>query len=106
MGKQAIVETLSTLFFEVWIWLTVGLIAIIAFFGKRMVAKWDLVIGSHMPNFEIEKRFLKLNEEMSDCQEEIKQDQKDSHDELMVEVKTVHSRLDNLYELLLQRREK
>lgn len=96
-------EWLTTAIFEVWLWVTIGLLAIVAFFGRRLLKKWDAVTDSHMPSFEIERRFLKLNEEMTDCQEEIKSEQKSAHKELMGEVGDVHKRLDNLYQLLLQK---
>jgi len=95
---------------EVWLWITVGLIAVLAFLGKRLITKWDRVVESHMPEDEIEAKFESVMQDMRKCQTDITRDTKRElkilHKEkkdLMDSVEKVHERLDRLMELLLDK---
>ena len=95
---------------EVLLWVTVGLIAVLAFFGRRLIKKWDNVVESHMPEQEIEKKFEEVLHDMEKCQQDIIKGYKEEinviHKEkkLLIEsVDKVHERLDRLYELLLEK---
>lgn len=95
---------------ELWIWVTVGLIAIIAFFGRRLTKKWDQVVDSHMPEQEIEDKFKSILQDMRGCEEKIRKEQsslvvgiKVEQKQIAASVDKVHERLDTLYQLLLQK---
>ena len=42
---------------DIWIWITVGLLTALGFFGRRMLRRWDAIAESHVPGVEIEKKF-------------------------------------------------
>jgi len=41
---------------DIWIWITLGLLGMLGFFGKRMLNRWDAIAESHVPSAEIEKK--------------------------------------------------
>jgi len=102
--KDGILNAMSTMFFEVWLWITIGMLAIIAFFGRRLLGRWDKVMDSHMPDHVIENHLSEIRDDMEECQTQLAENQKSNYDKLNKGIGEVHSRLDNLYELLLQRR--
>jgi len=98
-STKAIVDTFISGLFDLWLWFTVGLIAIIAFFGRRLVKRWDEVTNSHMPDHLIEKKMAGIRKEMNDCQERISHEQQ----QLIEGMTQLHNRLDSLYNLLLSK---
>lgn len=95
---------------ELWIWITVGLIAIIAFFGRRLTRKWDQVVDSHMPEQEIKDKFKSILSDIKASEEKIRREHsglvvglKVEQKQIAASVDKVHERLDTLYQLLLQK---
>ena len=101
---HGILDALGTMVVEVWLWITIGLLGVLAFFGKRLLSKWDVVMSSHMPDHVIEKKLTSIRNDMEDCQKSLSQENRESHRELQESIGEVHTRLDDLYKLLLQRR--
>ena len=82
---------------EMWFLITLGLLLVLGFLGKRVLRKWDSVVESHVPNQEIDKRFSKIYEDMTDCQQELKGDISEVKDS----VSEVHGRIDDIYHILI-----
>jgi len=109
--KETAISTVDKLMngaVEVWLWVTVGLIGLLAFFGKRLINKWDRVVDSHMPEEEIERRFNSIMQDMRKCQTDITKDYtieirkiQSEKKSLVESVDKVHERLDRLMELLV-----
>jgi len=105
-----IAGTFPDLIVNIWLWVTVGLIALLAFFGRRILKKWDTVVDSHMPEQEIELRFGIIIEDMKRCeakmynsQKLLLADRKREEKKLLESVDKVHERIDELYKLLLNK---
>lgn len=79
--KEA-VQPLIDHFIDAWIWITVGLLGITGFFGKRMLSRWDAIAESHMPSKEINDKFTEV---------------KRQHEDILEKVSEVHNRIDELY---------
>ena len=90
-------DALANSILEMWFLVTVGLLLILGFLGKRTLNKWDSVIESHVPNQEIDKRFAKTYEDMTTCQQELKGDISEVKDS----VSEVHGRIDDIYHVLI-----
>jgi len=102
-ATTGVMEILLNGIVEIWLWVTIGLLAIMAFFGRRLLKRWDHVIDSHMPDHEIELKMDGLRKDMLACQEKLAKEQTKTQGEIINEVSSVHQRLDKLYELLLQK---
>ena len=81
---------------DVWIWITVGLLAALGFFGRRMLRRWDAIAESHVPGVEIEKKFTEVYADMAKCQNDLR----DQHNKILEDVGEVHSRIDDIYMVL------
>ena len=91
-------ETLAGYMFEVWFLVTIGLLSLLGFFGKRTLKTWDNVIKSHVPNQEIGRRFSKVYQDMTSCQNDLKSDISEVKDS----VSEVHTRIDDIYHVLIK----
>ena len=83
-------------FIDIWIWITVGLLTVLGFFGKRMLKRWDAIAESHVPSVEIEKKFTQVYDDMTKCQKDLK----DQQDKILENVGEVHVRIDDIYMVL------
>lgn len=90
-------DTLANGILEMWFLVTVGLLFVLGFLGKRTLNKWDSVIDSHVPNKIIDKRFSKTYEDMTNCQKELKGDISEVKDS----VSEVHGRVDDIMHYLM-----
>jgi len=81
---------------DVWIWITLGLLGLLGFFGKRMLKRWDAIAESHVPSVEIEKKFNQVYADMTKCQKDLK----DQQDKILENVGEVHSRIDDIYTVI------
>jgi len=91
-NSSSLFEFISTTILEVWLYITVGLIALVAFFGKRLIKRWDTVVDPHLTASEV-KRLLNESD---------KANQK-KHEETFHAVELLSTRMDKLYELLVHR---
>lgn len=82
---------------ELWFVITIGLLTILGFLGKRTLKRWDKVMQSHVPDSEIDKRFAQTYSDMTNCQQELKKDVSAVKDS----VSEVHGRIDDIYHILI-----
>ena len=83
-------------FIDVWIWITVGMLAMLGFFGRRMLRRWDSVAETHVPGAEIDRRFNAVYKDMNKCQKELT----DQNSMVIQSVDKVHARIDEIFILI------
>lgn len=72
-----------------WVYITLGLVTLLGFMGKRTIARIDEVTKSHMPSHIIDGKIEKIYEDMAKCQQDI-----------VKSVEKVHGRIDDVYNLI------
>jgi len=82
---------------ELWFLVTIGLLTTLGFFGKRTLNRWDKVVASHMPDAEIKKHIEQVYTDMALCQKELKDDVSKVTDS----VSEVHTRIDDIFHILI-----
>ncbi len=83
---------------DVWIWITVGFLSMLGFFGRRMLRRWDSVAETHVPGAEINRRFNAVYKDMNKCQKELS----DQNDKVIKSVDKVHERIDEIFSLMVK----
>jgi len=82
---------------EMWLLITIGLFGLLGLAGKRLLNRWDEVAKTHVPSNAIDKRFAKTYKDMTNCQQELKDDISEVKDN----VSEVHGRIDDIYHILI-----
>lgn len=90
--------------FDLWLWFTVGLIAVVSFFGRRLIRKWDTVVDSHMPAAEIQRQLSGVLIDMQRCEKRLRADHRREQQELTVALNKVGERVDDMYKILMENR--
>ena len=85
--------------FESWLYLLMGIVAILLWIGKRHINKLDDVMGDYVSQDTHNKVIERLQGEMLVCQAGLKQE----NQEILRQIQAVHKRMDHFMEIILER---
>lgn len=83
---------------DTWLYLIAGLMAVLMWIGRRHINKLDDVIRDYVSQETHKIQVQELRTEMLQCQQGVKADQA----EILRQVQSVHKRMDNMMELMIE----
>ena len=93
------IAKLHDILFDSWMYLLMGIVAILLWIGKRHIERLDDVMGDYVSQDMHHRTIEQLQAEMLACQAGMKSE----NQEILRQVQAVHKRMDHFMEIILEK---